>query len=239
VTDLAVSAGAGSVAHGVHYTVLGIGLLGLVVLLAPGRRSARVQDEHALRVEALRHQVAVGALGGRHAALPALPPAFSEVSLVGRLWLPLAVISCTAAAGVHAAVGPAHFREKVVLGLFFAVATVAQLAWSIAVVVRPSDLLLRLGALGNAALIALWVVTRTVGLPGLLPGPEEVGSWDLACVGWELVAVITCLPLLGKNHGPRPSYRVAQWVDWDHRARLWAYVSIVGLGLLSISGAGS
>jgi len=234
VTDLAVSVGASSVAHGVHYTVLGIGLLGLVAMLAPGRAPA--QDDHAVRVRALRESVAAGTLtsGGaapRHVAGPV------DVPEASRLWLPLAVVSCTAAAGVHAAVGPAHFREKTVLGLFFAVATTAQLVWALLVVARPARRLLVAGVVGNVALVVLWAVTRTVGLPGLLPGPEAVGSWDLACVTWEVVAVVACQPLLGDAH-TRPA-RVAGWSEWDHRARLWALASVVGLGLLSISGGGS
>lgn len=236
MTDLAVSAGAGSLAHGVHYTVLGIGLLGLVVLLAPGRRSAPdPEDEHAVRVQALREAVMAGTLGGSRTAAPPAPPRPTRTApLSSRLWLPVAVVSCTAAAGVHAAVGPAHFREQAILGVFFAVTTMTQMTWAVLVVVRPSPQLLTLGMLGNAALIGLWAITRTVGLPGILPGPEEVGSWDLACVSWELLAIIACVPALGSR-----APRVADWVDWDRRARLWAHLSVIGLGLLSISGAGS
>ena len=237
MADLAVSAGAISIAHGVHYAVLGTGLLALVWLLAPSRRAAsNVGDEHEQRVATLRALVAAGELGAlRHTAarrrsdmLEAPPPA-------ARIWLPLAVVSCAAAAGVHAAVGPAHFREKTVLGLFFAFTAAAQMGWSVAVALRPSDLLLRLGVAGNVALVALWAVTRTAGLPGL--AREAVGPWDLACVMWELVAALACVHVLA-GHTPAGT-RAGGWTDWDHRVRLWAYVSVVGLGLLSIVGAGS
>ncbi len=234
MTDLAVTAGASWVAHGVHYTVLGVGLLDLVAMLAPGRAPA--QDDHAVRVRALRESVAAGTLTSGGAA-PRHLPAPAPRAEASRLWLPLAVVSCTAAAGVHAAVGPAHFREKTVLGLFFAVATTAQIVWALLVVARPARRLLVAGVLGTVGLAVLWAVTRTVGLPGLLPGPEAVGPWDLACVTWEVVAVVACLPLLGNPHGcPQ---RVAAWSEWAHRARLWALVSVVGLGLLSIAGGGS
>lgn len=240
MADLAVSAGVSSVAHGVHYTVLGIGLLGLLVLLAPGGRTDRVPlDAHAVRVQALRRAVAAGTLGTSEPTPPPAPPRAAAPTPSARLWLPLAVVSSTAAAGVHAAVGPAHFREQTVLGLFFVVATLAQLAWSIGLVLRPSAALLRVGAAGNAALVVLWAVTRTLGLPGLLPGPEAVGPWDLACVAWELVAVFACVEGLLARAAGAPAYRVAGWVDWDTSARLWTEVSVVGLGLLSISGAGS
>lgn len=232
MADLAVSVGASSVAHGVHYTVLGVGLVGLVAMLAP--RRSPVDDEHTVRVRALREAVATGTLAsGRPTPQGVGAPV--RVPEEARLWLPLAVVSCMAAAGVHAAVGPAHFRERTVLGLFFVVATTTQIVWALLVVARPSDRrVLLAGVLGNTALVALWAATRTVGLPGILPGPEAVGSWDLACITWEVVAVLACLPVLGAG-----AARVAGWADWDHRARLWALVSVVGLGLLSISGGGS
>jgi hypothetical protein len=237
VADLAVGAGASSVAHGVHFAVLGIGLLGLVWLLAPGRRApGRTRDEHALRVEALRQLVAAGALDPPHqpstrtSVTRHLPP------VAARSTLPVAVVSCAAAAGVHAAVGPAHFHEGPAIGLFFVLAAVGQLVWSAALVMRPDARLLRVGVLGNAALVALWAVTRTVGLPGL--ASESVGPWDLACVAWEVVAAVCCVRVL-LDQAAGPDARVADWVDWDNRARLWAWFSAVGLGLLSISGAGS
>lgn len=234
MADLAVGVGASSVAHGVHYAVLGVGLVGLVAMLAP--RRGPVDDEHAVRVRALREAVAAGTLAsGRTPLQDVRTPV--RVPEDARLWLPLAVVSCMAAAGVHAAVGPAHFRERTMLGLFFVAATTAQIVWTLLVVVRPDRRVLLAGVLGNTALIGLWAVTRTVGLPGVLPGPEAVGTWDLACVTWEAVAVLTCLPVL-ESGADRPT-RVAGWADWDHRARLWTLVSVVGLGLLSISGGGS
>jgi len=241
VAGLAVSAGVSSVAHGIHYALLGIGLAGLVALLAPARSTVEPVDEHAVRVRQLRRAVAAGTLG--HPDPAPLPPVrvLRAAPTSARLWLPLAIVSCTAAAGVHATVGPAHFREQTVLGLFFAAATLGQIGWSLAAAVRATPLLLGLGAAGNAALIGLWAVTRTLGLPGVLPAPEAVGPWDLACVAWELVTVLACVEvLLGPARPPGgPAYRVARWRDWDARVRAWGWISVLGLGLLSISGAGS
>ena len=236
MADLAVSAGASSIAHGLHYGLLGMGLVVLAWLLVPGRRPVR--DEHALRVEQLRELAAAGALARPRQVAVGVGSAVHELpALAARLWLPLAVTSCMAAAGVHAAVGPAHFREKTVLGLFFALAALAQMLWSVAVVWRPGDLLLRLGVVGNLGLVALWALSRTVGLPGL--PVEAVGPWDVACVTWEVVAALACLPVLAEGSNEASGRRVAAGVDWDHAARRWAWVSVVGLGLLSISGAGS
>jgi hypothetical protein len=70
---------------------------------------------------------------------------------------------------IHAAVCPSHFREATAFGVFFVVIAAAQAGWAIAIIVRPSRKLLVAGALGNAGVVAVWVLTRTVGLP---LGPE-------------------------------------------------------------------
>jgi hypothetical protein len=238
VTGMLVSAGASSVAHGVHYSVLGIGLLGLVVLLAPPRTPSRhraaVPDDHARRIAELRRSVAAGTIGATSRATSVVSRPIATTSS-RQTWLPLAVVSTAVAASVHAAVGPAHFREQTLFGLFFALSALAQLTWSVAMVVRASPRLLAVGAVGNVGLAVLWLATRTVGLPGLLPGPESVGAWDLACVVSELVAAVACVQALGA----RTSYRLESWAGWDRRVQAWTCLSIVGLGLLSISGAGS
>jgi hypothetical protein len=154
---------------------------------------------------------------------------------VRTLVLPLAVVSMLAAAGVHAAVGPAHFSEGLPVGLFFAGCTGLQLAWCVAVSRRPTGQLLQVAIVGNLAVLALWATTRTVGLPGVLTAPEPVGAWDLACGGWELVTVAACALALATGC-PR---RTAGWSDWHPAARTWLVVSIAGLVGLAATGASS
>ena len=56
----------------------------------------------------------------------------------------------------------------------------------------PSEIagssILRLGLVVNAAVVAVWIVSRTTGLPvGPSPGtPEPFGGADLAATGFEL-----------------------------------------------------
>ncbi|MFL6108876.1 MAG: hypothetical protein ACJ72L_18105, partial [Marmoricola sp.] len=152
---IALSIGATAVAHGIHYAVLGVGLVGLLALLGPqlvgGRRGASVHDEHSLRVRALSEQISEGSLGLRFTpATPTLtrPRAHDPAS---DRYLPLAVVSSAAAAGVHAAVGPEHFREEVLFGLFFAGSALAQVLWSGLMAVRPSRALLVAAVIGNTA----------------------------------------------------------------------------------------
>jgi hypothetical protein len=236
------SIGATSVAHGVHYAVLGVGLVGLLALLGPqligGRRAPSVDDEHALRVLALTEQISSGGLGVR--MTPALPATWARTEVVGHVrtrYVPIAVVSSAAAAGVHAAVGPAHFRELLVFGLFFAGVALAQVAWSLAMAIRPSQALLVVAVAGNSAVLLLWLVTRTVGLPGLLPEPETVGVWDSCASAWELVVVLAAGRVLRAESGI--DLRLPPWPDWEPSARAWALGSVCALTALTLIGVGA
>jgi len=238
-----LTVGESALAHGVHYAVLGIGLLGLLALLGPQlvvrRRTRTPYDEHDQRVLAVQHQIAAGSLGVAIAPAPAVSvPA--PIRFASGL-LPMAVVSSAAAAGVHAAVGPAHFRDQLLFGLFFAGSAVAQIVWSVAIVVRPSRTLLWAAVVGNAAVVVLWLVTRTVGLPGgLLPRAEAVGPWDLCCAFWEITVVVTCAHLLRhRSPSPSPALQLPLWSRWPLTAQNWALGSALVLGLLSFSGAGA
>jgi hypothetical protein len=103
----------------------------------------------------------------------------------------------SAGAGIiHLAVCPEHFRETVLFGAFFAVAAVAQLVWADRILrADASDRLLVWGALGNAAVLVLWVVSRTTGLP---IGPdagvaEGVGPLDTLAGVLEVAIVLAGL----------------------------------------------
>src|SRR4051794_9411387 len=69
------------------------------------------------------------------------------------------------AAAVHTAVCPEHFTEATVYGLFFLFAAIAQLAWAVIVWMAPRRGLLVAGAVGNGLVVALWALTRSVGIP--------------------------------------------------------------------------
>jgi len=234
---------ASSVAHGIHYAVLGVGLVGLVVLLGPqlagARRAPAFDDQHALRVLALTEQISAGQLGV--SAAPSPRPATSARSEardpIRTRYLPIAIVSSAAAAGVHAAVGPDHFRELLAFGLFFATAAIAQLGWSVAMVIRPSRTLLMVAVAGNSAVLLLWLVTRTIGLPGLMPGPEAVGPWDLSCGAWELAVVLAAGRILRADH--QLDLRLPAWPEWEASGRAWAIGAALTLPVLGLIGVGS
>lgn len=104
----------------------------------------------------------------------------------------LAVAAAAAGAGVvHLLVAPAHFHEDPLYGAFFLLTAATQLTYAALVMCRPQRLPVVPGVLGNAALLVLWGLSRTVGLPvGVDSGrPEAVGAVDLLAVGLELVVV--------------------------------------------------
>jgi len=230
-----------AVAHGIHYAVLGVGFLGLFALLGPqlvgGRREMPVPDDHARRVRALTDQIAVGRLGVTVMPQPAASTETLAVDLIGARYLPIAVVGSAAAAGVHAAVVPAHFAEGLVFGLFFAAAASAQVGWALGMTVWPSRRLLVAAVAGNSAILLLWLVTRTIGVPGLLPEPEGIGIWDLSCGLFEVAVIVTAARIL--RRGPGIGLRLTRWADWEPFARAWTLVAASALPALALTGVGA
>src|SRR6516162_5830533 len=100
----------------------------------------------------------------------------------------LAVIGA-ATAVIHFAVAGAHFQEYWLYGVFMLVVAWLQLAWSAVAVAWPSRPLLAGGAVLNAAVVAVYIITRTAG-DVVGPGagsPEVVGFGDVLCTVFEAV----------------------------------------------------
>lgn len=118
-------------------------------------------------------------------------------------WLFTAAFFSSVAGIIHAYYMPEHFEMWVGYGVFFLVVTVCQVLLSLVLLAfRPVPrFVLWAGILGNAAIIAMWIVARTVGLPyGPMTGEvEEVGVLDLTSKIAEL-AVIVCLVALSREN---------------------------------------
>jgi hypothetical protein len=112
------------------------------------------------------------------------------------------VTSSIAAGVVHAAVVPEHLEEAWLFGVFFIAAAVFQISWTIRVVLGPSSAVYSAGALANGAMIGIWFVSRTIGLP---TGPEpwmaeSAGMLDVAATVLELLLVAGSLVLRARVH---------------------------------------
>lgn len=124
----------------------------------------------------------------------------AQLSALDKRWQYAAAALSTLAGLIHILVAPDHFEEWIGYGIFFVIASACQ--WLFALIVLaytpPQRELLWTGILGNAAIIALWVVTRTIGIPFFGPEAgevEPVGVMDAISKSAEL-ALIACLIVL-------------------------------------------
>lgn len=125
------------------------------------------------------------------------PPEPSRGNGVEPLLRPALALLSIGSAVIHFVVIPGHWDEYWGQGLFFIVAAIGQLLWAVWVVVAPSRLIYLAGAAGNAAIVALWVVTRTAGVPA---GPgagerEAVEFADTLATVFEVLLVVGALVL--------------------------------------------
>ncbi|MGE5290923.1 MAG: hypothetical protein ACM3ML_27760 [Micromonosporaceae bacterium] len=109
----------------------------------------------------------------------------------------LAIIS-VATAVTHFAVAGEHFQQYWAFGVFMLVVGWLQLLWAIAVIARPSRPLIWSGAIIDAGVVAVYIVTRTVGdVIGPTPHTvEAIGFGDMLCTAGEVIAVAGCAWLL-------------------------------------------
>lgn len=91
-----------------------------------------------------------------------------------------------------------HFDEYWAFGTFFLVVGWFQAAWAVLVVGRVSKGLLLVGAVINGAVIAIWVWSRTGGLPiGPEAGEAEAVEFiDAVATVLEAVLVVGCVALM-------------------------------------------
>lgn len=141
---------------------------------------------------------------GDRASITASPAATTaEGSLALALVPGLALLS--AGAGIiHLSVVAEHMHEARSFGTFFLVSGIAQLAWAVLASGTLSRRAVLAACIGNASIVALWVVSRTSGLPiGPEPGtPEVVGFADVVATAYEALIVVGSIWLLRSQGRP-------------------------------------
>jgi hypothetical protein len=169
------------IAGSILISTAGAGLVPLGLLLV--RRRPRDEDELAPL---------------REPETPAAgPPEPTTGNDLEPVLLPALALLSAGAAVIHFVVIPGHWDEYWGQGLFFVVAAIAQLLWALWVLVAPSRLIYLAGAAGNAAIVVMWIVTRTAGIPA---GPgagerEAVEFADTLATAFEVVLVVGALAL--------------------------------------------
>ncbi len=143
-------------------------------------------------VDAFRMSTALARSDGRAAS--------RAQGIYGDALLHLAALSIVAGA-IHAVAVPSHLAETWTHGAFFAVLAAFQLGWGVRIYSHPSPRGLRAGIAVSVAVIALWIVSRTVGVP-FGPGawhPEPVGALDLAATATEAMIALMGPALLASG----------------------------------------
>ncbi len=127
----------------------------------------------------------------------------------------LGSFSSILAGAVHGVVAPAHLEEWWGYGLFFLAAAAFQVLFGVALLTRainPKDfgagferarnVLLIAGVVANVAILAMWVITRTTGIPwfGSQAGEvEAVGVLDTIAAVAEVGTVVVVAMLLKRS----------------------------------------
>ena len=138
------------------------------------------------------------------------------------------------AAAIHFGFAPDHFGESRFHGAFFFLAGWAQLAFGLAVILRPSRAVLRIGILLNIAIVVLWVVSRVAGMPfGDDPWVAEAVTFpDTLATVLEVLAVIGSYLLLTGGLERRALPRTAAVVGG-----IGVALALVGLTTASVAPA--
>jgi hypothetical protein len=110
------------------------------------------------------------------------------------------------AALVHLWVTPEHFEEWWGYGAFFVVAGAAQILYAPIVVLLPTRIVLLGGIAGNLAIVGLYLLTRTVGIPFFGPEAGEVegfGFVDVCATASEVGIAVALGAALLRNSTPQ------------------------------------
>jgi len=138
-------------------------------------------------------------------------------------------LSSLAAGAIHLAAAATLGSDNTENLAFFGVVATAQIVWGLVTLANAPRWWLMLGALGNAAVMATWIVSRTVGLP---VGPYAhvvlpVGYADVMATAFEAVIIVGAAWLAVR--GPSP-------VRAAVRARGFVIAAAVVIGALAVSG---
>ena len=123
---------------------------------------------------------------------------------------------------IHLWVTPEHFEEWWGYGAFFLVAGAAQILYVPIVLLLPTRIVLLGGIAGNLAIVVLYLLTRTVGIPFFGPEAGEVegiGFVDVCATASEVGIAVALGAALLRNASPE---------------RRRTFLLIVAIGLVSV-----
>src|SRR2546428_10369466 len=104
-------------------------------------------------------------VGGIAPSTGLLPNRHAAPGLEARLVVIPPPLLMLGAAAIHFAAAPDHVSAYLPYGIFFILLGAAQVALAVSLVVAPSRRLYSAALLGTLAVIGLWLMSRTFGLP--------------------------------------------------------------------------
>ena len=134
-------------------------------------------------------------MSGRNQPRPAPNSTARSPLLIG-----IAVL-LAAAGGLHLAALPGHLGSSLAAGVFFAATAIGQLVGAVLIATRPSRRITVAVMAGNLAVLAIWALSRTAGLPigGEVGAPEPLGVLDgLAAAAQVLVVAGGLRTIVGR-----------------------------------------
>lgn len=165
--------------------------------------------------------------------------------LEGWSWARIAFMASAGAAALHLAAVREHIEEWAPAGAFMLVLGLLQAGWALAIVRQVPRYAIDAGIALNAGAIAVWVFSRTVGLPiGPDAGmPEDIHSADVLATLLE-VLVIASAWLSETRWTPSASVVRASAcataltvVVWSHEPTLERVTAVAALALLVVGRA--
>jgi hypothetical protein len=138
-------------------------------------------------------------------------------------------LTSVAAGAIHVAAAATLGSDNTQNLAFFGLVATAQIVWGLVTLVAAPRRWLVLGALGNAAVMATWIVSRTVGLP---VGPYAhlvlpVGFADALATALEAVTIVGAVWLAVRGAAPQRA---------GARARGFAIAAAIVIGALAVAG---
>ena len=123
-------------------------------------------------------------------------------------WLVCAIGLSAGAGLIHLMVTPHHLKHWIGYGLFFLAAGAAQLIYPVGLLRRPRRSWLLAGIVGNGLIIALYLVTRTIGIPFFGPDAwrvEPIGRVDVISKLAEAALIVSLVALLRRQPVAEPA----------------------------------
>jgi len=138
-------------------------------------------------------------------------------------------LTSIAAGAIHVAAAATLGRGSAQNLAFFGVVAVAEIVWGLVALARAPRWWLALGALGNAVVVAIWVASRTVGVPfGQYAGDVFPAKYpDVLATLLGVVTMVGAAALAIRGSGPA---RAAA------RARGFALAAAIVIGALALTG---